>query len=76
MTKLPVATGAEVVRALERAGFVVVRVSGSHFRLVHKDDASKATTVPVHGSKVLKKGTLRNIINQSGLTVEAFVALL
>ena len=76
MTKLPAVNGAEVIRALERAGFVVVRVSGSHHRLVHRDDASKTTTVPVHGSKALKKGTLRNIINQSGMTVEEFDGLL
>ncbi len=76
MTKLPALSGALVVRAVERAGFVVVRVSGSHHRLVHSADKSKATTVPVHGADALKKGTLRNIINQCGLTVEEFVRLL
>jgi predicted RNA binding protein YcfA (HicA-like mRNA interferase family) len=76
MIKLPVASGADVVRALERAGFEVVRVSGSHHRLVHRDDPSKATTVPVHGGKALRKGTLRNILNQAGLTTEELVALL
>ncbi|MFM9941960.1 MAG: type II toxin-antitoxin system HicA family toxin [Hyphomicrobiaceae bacterium] len=76
MTRLPDVTGARVVRALERAGFVVVRVSGSHHRLVHPNDPTKATTVPVHGTKSLRKGTLRNILNQSGVTVEQLIALL
>jgi predicted RNA binding protein YcfA (HicA-like mRNA interferase family) len=54
--RLPVVTAGEVVRALERAGFVVVRTSGSHHRLVHKDDPSRATTVSVHAGKTLKRG--------------------
>jgi predicted RNA binding protein YcfA (HicA-like mRNA interferase family) len=72
--KLPSVTGQRAVRALERAGFVVVRVSGSHHRLVHAD--GRATTVPVHGSKALRTGTLHNILKQSGLTVDEFAALL
>jgi predicted RNA binding protein YcfA (HicA-like mRNA interferase family) len=76
MTKLPSATGARVVRALGRAGFVVVRVSGSHHRMVHADDATRATTVPVHGSTPLKSGTLRNILKQTGLTADELQALL
>ena len=63
MTGLPVLTGAEVVRALERAGFVVVRISGSHHRMVHSTDAMRATTVPLHGGKTLKRGTLRGAGN-------------
>jgi predicted RNA binding protein YcfA (HicA-like mRNA interferase family) len=76
MTRLPALTGAEVVRALQKAGLVVVRVSGSHHRLVDPDDSSRAATVPVHSSKPLKRGTLHGIIKQAGLTVEEFRALL
>lgn len=64
------------MRALERAGFVLVRTTGSHYRLVHKDDPSRATTVPVHARKALKRGTVRGIIKQAGLTVEEFRDLL
>jgi predicted RNA binding protein YcfA (HicA-like mRNA interferase family) len=76
MTKLPTVRSREVIRALEAAGFVVVRIKGSHHRLVHKDDPVRATTVPVHPSRDLPKGTLRDIIAQAGLTVEEFVGLL
>lgn len=76
MTGLPVVTGAEVVRALERAGLVVVRSSGSHHRMVHSDDPARATTVPVHAGRTIKRGTLRGIIKQAGLTVEEFRSLL
>jgi predicted RNA binding protein YcfA (HicA-like mRNA interferase family) len=73
MSKLPILSGAECVKALERAGFAVYRQRGSHITLVRKDPPSQ-TTVPNH--KELDKGTLRAIIRQSGLTVEEFLALL
>jgi predicted RNA binding protein YcfA (HicA-like mRNA interferase family) len=76
MSKLPDVSGSKVVRALEKAGFAVVRTSGSHHRLVHRDDPTRATTVAVHGSKSLKSGTVRNILKQARLTVEELNALL
>jgi predicted RNA binding protein YcfA (HicA-like mRNA interferase family) len=51
---------------------VVDRVVGSHHILAHPDDPRRAVTVPFHGSKDLKAGTLRSIIRQAGLTVEEF----
>ena len=74
--RLPAVSGADVIRALERCGFVVVRVQGSHHRLVHPDDRRRATTVPVHGSKPLKRDTLRNILKQAQVSVEDFISLL
>ena len=76
MTRLPAVTAGNAVRALERAGFVTVRMTGSHRRMVHSADPARATTVPMHSNAALKRGTLRNIIKQAGLTVDVFVALL
>jgi predicted RNA binding protein YcfA (HicA-like mRNA interferase family) len=76
MTRLPGLTGREVLRALQRAGLVVVRSSGSHYRLVHPEDPARATTVPVHAGKTLKRATLHGIIKQAGLTIEEFLGLL
>jgi predicted RNA binding protein YcfA (HicA-like mRNA interferase family) len=73
--RLPAVAARDAVRALERAGFVVSRTSGSHCRLVHGSDSSRKVTVPVHAGD-LKRGTLRAIIAQAGLTVAEFVALL
>jgi predicted RNA binding protein YcfA (HicA-like mRNA interferase family) len=64
------------VRALEKAGFVVKRVKGSHFILAHPDDASRRATVPVHAGQTLKVGTLRSVLQQAGLTEDELVALL
>ena len=74
MTRLPGLSGGAVVRALERAGFVVARISGSHHRLVHRHNPARVTTVPVHGSKTLKRGTLHGILKQAGLTPDEFRA--
>jgi predicted RNA binding protein YcfA (HicA-like mRNA interferase family) len=74
--QLPSVTAGQVVRAHQRAGFAIVRTSGSHHRLVHKDEPARATTVPVHSGRTLKRGTLHGIIKQAGLTVEEFRDLL
>jgi len=73
--RLPVLTAREVIRALERAGFGVSRTSGSHCRLIHTRDPARKVTVPIHSGD-LKRGTLRGIIGQAGLTVAEFLTLL
>lgn len=73
--RLPSITAKQVIRALERAGFVVARMSGSHCRLIHSIDRRRNVTVPVHIGD-LRRGTLRAIINQAGLSVAEFLALL
>jgi predicted RNA binding protein YcfA (HicA-like mRNA interferase family) len=74
--RLPAVDGRAVVKALERAGFTVARTSGSHVRLIHADDPSRHTTVPVHKGRDLPRGTLRDIIDQAGLTVGEFLDML
>jgi predicted RNA binding protein YcfA (HicA-like mRNA interferase family) len=54
----------------------VFRTGGSHHRMVHCDDPSRQTTGPLHGNRDLPRGTLRDIVEQAGLTVEEFVDLL
>ncbi|KAB2874195.1 MAG: type II toxin-antitoxin system HicA family toxin [Pseudorhodoplanes sp.] len=74
--RLPALTAKEVIRALERAGFTVTRMSGSHCRLVHPGEPERKVTVPVHAGD-LKRGTLRAIIAQAGFTsVAEFLKLL
>lgn len=73
MSKLPVVSGRECVRALERAGFYVKRQTGSHI-ILRRDEPFAQVVVPDH--KVLDRGTLRVIIRQAGLTVDEFVDLL
>jgi len=72
--KLPAVGGAQFVRALERAGFRVVRIHGSHHVLQHAD--GRSTSVPVHGRAALRRGTLAAILKNVGLTADDLRALL
>jgi predicted RNA binding protein YcfA (HicA-like mRNA interferase family) len=76
MTRLPTLTGIRVIRALERAGFVVVRIKGSHHMLAHTADPKRRTTVPLHKGQDLPRGLLHKILADTGLTVEQFLRLL
>ena len=67
MSKLPVISGAQCVKALEQIGFVVDRQRGSHI-IIGREDAR--TTVSVLDHKELDRGTLRAIIRQIGLSDE------
>lgn len=74
MPAVPPVRGERVVRALERAGFKVARVSGSHHVMRHPD--GRGTTVPVHPGRDVAKGTLRGILADTGLTLDDLRRLL
>lgn len=73
MPPVPVLSGTRVVRALEKAGFKVVRIRGSHHVLRHPD--GRGTSVPVHGNQDVRVGTLRAILRDRGLTAGEFLDL-
>jgi predicted RNA binding protein YcfA (HicA-like mRNA interferase family) len=75
MPKLPVISGKELIRVLKKAGFVEVRRKGSHVSL-QKVTAEKTfkTVVPLH--RELAKGTLLDILHQTGLTKDELIELL
>ncbi|QEG35396.1 type II toxin-antitoxin system HicA family toxin [Bythopirellula goksoeyrii] len=76
MSDLPAITGREAVSAFEKAEFVLVRISKSSHHIMKKAGHRYLLSVPVHGKKILKPGTLRKLIKDSGLTVEQFVEFL
>ena len=71
MPSLPVVSGADAVRALERLGFVVIRQRGSHVFLRR---ASQGCVVPKH--RELKTGTLSGVLKQAGVSVDDFIEAL
>ena len=74
MAKLPTnLSGVEVCAALELAGFVFRRQTGSHM-ILRRDQPYARAVVPDH--KQIRSGTLRRIIADAGLTVDQFVQLL
>lgn len=69
--RLPQVTSKEVIRALERLGFVIRRQTGSHIILRHPVSGHIAT-VPFH-NRDIKRGLLFGIIKQAGLTQQQFL---
>jgi predicted RNA binding protein YcfA (HicA-like mRNA interferase family) len=74
MPPVPAVRGERLVRALERAGFKVARVAGSHHIMRHPD--GRGTTVPVHPGRDVAKGTLRGILEDVSMSVDELRDLL
>ena len=68
MNKLPSLTGADMLRALQSAGFVVVRIRGSHHFMRHPD--GRATVVAVHTGENVGPGLLAKMLRDAGVTRE------
>ncbi len=73
MAQLPVVSGAEAMRAFEKAGWARDRQRGSHLVML-KAGHNVSLSVPQH--RELAPGTLRALIRAAGMTVEEFFALL
>jgi predicted RNA binding protein YcfA (HicA-like mRNA interferase family) len=75
VSKLPSLPYRDIVRALQRAGWVVVRQKGSHIRLQKRiGDEVLKITVPAHNP--VKRSTLAHILKQARLSVDEFLRLL
>lgn len=74
MTKLPQINGERLIRALERDGWEVVRIRGSHHTL-KRSGSGPVLHVAVH-ARALKRGTLDAILKEAGLTPERLKELM
>lgn len=74
MSNLPAVNGKDLVRALERVGFEVIRSRGSHHFLRHAD--GRCTVVPVHSGESIGTGLLHKILKDCNLTGDALIELL
>jgi predicted RNA binding protein YcfA (HicA-like mRNA interferase family) len=57
---------------LERCGFTVIRITGSHYQLFN-ERTHRHTTVPYH-NRDLPRGTVAAIVRQAGITREEFLS--
>lgn len=74
MPKLPIVSGKETIKKLEKLGYIIVRKKGSHMRLHQIGNSKlKPLTVPLH--KCLKFGLLHHIIKDANLSIEEFIKL-
>lgn len=66
MTVLPRITGKELVAALKKAGFEVVRIKGSHHFLRAGD--GRTTVVPVHAGETIGPGLMSKILRDCDIS--------
>lgn len=74
MAELPVVSGKDVVKILEKAGFSMVRQVGSHCQMRHAD--GRRATIPIHGNRDMPRGTLKAILRDIEIDTETFLKLL
>jgi predicted RNA binding protein YcfA (HicA-like mRNA interferase family) len=74
MPRLPRVTAAEAARAIQKIGFTLSRSNGSH--MIYHNAQGRRVTIPFHGPKILHPKVLKNILDDAGLTIEEFMALL
>jgi len=74
LSKLPVASGQELCKALKKIGYDIDHQTGSHIILRNINAPYRRLTVPNHPE--LAKGTLKSILRQAGLTVEELISLM
>jgi predicted RNA binding protein YcfA (HicA-like mRNA interferase family) len=73
--KLPIVSGADLIRALGKIGYVAIRQKGSHVRLRHPADPQRLPlTIPLHSE--IAFGTLRRILRDAAVTVEELLSML
>ena len=74
MTKLPRISGRKMVSALEKAGFEIIRIKGSHYFLRHAD--GRSTVVPVHRGETIGPGLTSKILRDCEIAVDELTSLL
>lgn len=67
---MPSLTGNQVIKALEKAGFIVVRVKGNHHILIHPD--GRRTVVPVHAGETIGSGLFSQVLQNCQLSKDEF----
>ena len=74
MSRLRRVTGRQTPKALQGAGFAVIRTKGSHHFLRHPD--GRATMVPIHAGETLRPGLLSQILKDAEIDRGDFNKLL
>ena len=74
MPQLPRATADQHIKALQRDGWRVARVTGSHHILI-KDGVEFHLTIPSHRGQIVKTGLLKGLLRDAGLTNDEYLEL-
>ena len=74
MSRAPRVTGPELIAALVKAGFAVLRIKGSHHFLRHQD--GRSTVVPAHSGEIIGPGLLQKTLRDRRMTADQLSELL
>jgi predicted RNA binding protein YcfA (HicA-like mRNA interferase family) len=72
VASFPAVNGKTTIRVLQKLGFRLDRIEGSHHIMV-KDGHPWTVPVPVHGSRTLPRGTLASILRMAGVSSKRFL---
>ena len=75
MPRLPPLSPKKVIAILEKKGFVLKKVTGSHYIFAHAE-TKRRFTVPFHSSQEVARGTLLQILKDAGISREELQDLL
>lgn len=74
MSGFPAVTGSQLIKALRKLGFDVIRMKGSHHFLRHPD--GRSTVIPVHRGETIGRGLLAQILRDCELSREDIQGIL
>lgn len=74
MPQLPRAEADRHIKAFERDGWKVVRITGSHYILA-KEGVDFHLAIPYHRGQIIKVGLLKGLIRDAGLTNDEYLVL-
>lgn len=73
--KFPAVASSELIKVLNKIGFVFKRQSGTSHAIYYRAYDGKRTNVPVHSKTIIKRKTLKTILADAGLTINEFIEL-
>ncbi len=75
MPKFPALTDKQVIKKLRKAGFRFYKFAKGNHEMWVRDIDGKIAVVPRHPGKIIKRKTLKDIIDSTGLSIEEFSKL-
>lgn len=69
--RIPALKAPEIIKIINKKGFIKVRQSGSH--AIFRHDDGRRVTIPIHRNKDLGRGLLRQIMKDADISIEDIV---
>lgn len=72
MSRLPSVTATELLRRLKKAGFRFDRQAAGSHQIWFNESTTRWVSIPVHRGRSLKRGTLRRLLRDAGISPDEF----